>query len=73
LVRLAAQPLADHHLHLLRSAIAPREGVALTAKDLIRQMDEAKIQRGVVLSLAYHFGNPNRPPVENDWTREQAA
>ena len=81
-VRLTAQPAADHHQHLLRSAIEPPKGVALTAEDLIRQMNEAKIQRAVVLSFAYHFGNPNRPSVEkeyervraeNDWTREQAA
>ena len=79
---LAGQPAVDHHLHLLRSAISPPEGVAKNAADLIRQMDAARIRRGVVLSFAYHFGNPNRPPVENelgrvqaenDWTREQAA
>lgn len=77
-----AQPLVDHHQHLLRSAIEPPPGVALSARDLIRQMDEAGIRRAVVLSFAYHFGNPNRPPVENeydrvrtenDWTRDQAG
>jgi predicted TIM-barrel fold metal-dependent hydrolase len=45
-------------------------------------MDDAKIERAVLLSIAYQFGNPNRPPVaneyervkaENDWTAEQAA
>jgi predicted TIM-barrel fold metal-dependent hydrolase len=65
-----------------KSAASPPKGFALTAADLIRQMDEARIQRGVVLSIAYQFGNPNRPPVanerqrvqtENDWTAEQAA
>ena len=81
-VRLAAQPAVDHHLHLLRSAIAPPQGFALNASDLIRQMDEAGVRRGVVLSIAYQFGNPFRPPVaneyervkeENDWTATQAA
>ena len=77
-----AQPSTDHHQHLLRSAVAPPDGFALNAADLIAQMDEAGIRRAVVLSIAYQFGNPNRPPVdnehervkaENDWTREQAA
>ncbi len=49
---------------------------------MIRQMDEAGIRRGVVLSIAYQFGNPFRPAVaneyervkaENDWTAAQAA
>ena len=79
---LHAQPVADHHLHLLRSAIAPPKGFALNAQDLVRQMDEAGIRRGVVLSVAYQFGNPFRPTVtneyervkaENDWTASQAA
>ncbi|MBL8175514.1 MAG: amidohydrolase family protein [Bryobacterales bacterium] len=79
---LAAQPAVDHHLHLLRAAASVPKGFALTAEDLIRQMDEAGVGRGVVLSIAYQFGNPNRAPVanerervrqENDWTAEQAA
>ncbi|MBL8222650.1 MAG: amidohydrolase family protein [Bryobacterales bacterium] len=77
-----AQPAVDHHLHLLQSAASPPKEFARTAADLIRQLDEARIQRGVVLSIAYQFGNPNRPPVanerqrvqaENDWTAQQAA
>lgn len=79
---LAAQPRADHHQHLLRSALTPPEGYAQSAAELIRQLDEAKIERAVLLSIAYQFGNPNRPAVaneyervkaENDWTAEQAA
>ncbi|MBL8240812.1 MAG: amidohydrolase family protein [Bryobacterales bacterium] len=81
-VTLKPQPAADHHLHLLRSTIAPPQGFALTAEELIRQMDDAGIQRGVVLSVAYQFGNPFRPAVaneyarvkaENNWTASQAA
>ena len=77
-----AQPTADHHLHLLRSSIAPPQGFALNAEELVRQMDDAGIRRGVVLSIAYQFGNPFRPAVaneyervkaENDWTAAQAA
>jgi hypothetical protein len=46
----------------------------------VRRM--AGIGRAVVLSLGYQFGNPNRPPVEdeyakvraeNDWTAQQVA
>jgi predicted TIM-barrel fold metal-dependent hydrolase len=80
--RSYAQPAEDHHQHLLRSAAAPPEGFALSAGELIAQMNEAGIRHAVVLSIAYQFGNPSRPPVdneharvqaENDWTREQAA
>lgn len=79
---LAAQSRADHHQHLLRSALTPPAGYAQSAAELIRQLDEAKIDRAVLLSIAYQFGSPNRPPVaneyervkaENDWTAEQAA
>lgn len=79
---LSAQPAVDHHSHLLRSANAPPQGFALNAEEMIRQMDEAGIRRGVVLSIAYQFGNPFRPAVaneyervkaENDWTAAQAA
>lgn len=79
---MAAQPAADHHLHLLRSAVSPPKGYAVRADELIRQMDEARIQRGLVLSIAYQFGNPFRAEVpneyervkaENDWTAQQAA
>ncbi|MBM3767271.1 MAG: hypothetical protein FJW32_17925 [Acidobacteria bacterium] len=81
-VTLAAQPRVDHHQHLLRSALAPPEGYAQSAAELVKQLDEAKIERAVLLSIAYQLGNPNRPPVaneyervkaENDWTAEQAA
>ena len=77
-----AQPAADHHQHLLRSAVSPPEGYALTAGELIAQMNETGIRRAVVLSIAYQLGDPRRRPIddeyarvkaENDWTREQAA
>src|SRR5262245_10761782 len=58
-----AQPAMDHHQHLLRSAIAPPEGFPLSADELIAQMDEAGIRRAVILSIAYQFGNPSRPPI----------
>ena len=81
-MRSYAQPAVDHHQHLLRSAVTSPKGFALSADELIAQMDEAGIRRAVILSIAYQFGNPSRPPIdneharvkeENDWTREQAA
>jgi hypothetical protein len=54
----------------------------LEVAELIRNLDDAGIRRAAVLSVAYQFGNPNRPPVENeydqvkaenDWTSKQVA
>jgi predicted TIM-barrel fold metal-dependent hydrolase len=54
----------------------------VTADDLVKLLDQAGIGRAVVLSVAYQFGNPNRPAVddeyakvraENDWTSREAA
>ena len=78
-------PAVDHHQHLYspetiglaRATIEP-----LDAADLIAYLDAAGIARAAVLSTAYQFGNPNRPPVENeyakvraenDWTSQQVA
>ncbi|MFN7924054.1 MAG: amidohydrolase family protein [Bryobacteraceae bacterium] len=80
-IPLAAQPLADHHMHLLHLGPAP-PGYPSTAEETIRQMDAVGVRWGVLLSAAYQFGNPFRPPVENeyervkaenDWTAEQAG
>lgn len=79
-----AAPLVDHHQHLwspAAAALAPNLSV-LTASDLVRLLDEAGIRRAAVYSLAYQYGNPNRPPVEdeyakvmaeNDWTAREVA
>lgn len=79
-----SSPTIDYHQHLL-SPSAARLGslpVAVTARDLIPLMDAAGVRRSLVLSLAYQYGNPNRPPVEdeyarvkaeNDWTAAQVA
>ncbi|HYW51096.1 MAG TPA: hypothetical protein VE861_10835 [Gemmatimonadaceae bacterium] len=66
--QLAAQaaPLADHHQHLFSPAIeqllaSPSGGPkTITARDVIAVLDSAGIRRGVVLSVAYMFGRPNR-------------
>ncbi len=53
-----------------------------TAEKLIAQLDDARIPRAVVLSVAYWYGSAHRPPVdnelakvqaENDWTVQQTA
>src|SRR5690242_17329334 len=79
-----AANLIDHHQHLaspqaLSVFSAPK---AITAADLIAQMDAAGIDRAVVLSDAYGFSNPFKNPgpdeyarvrEENDWVSAQVA
>jgi predicted TIM-barrel fold metal-dependent hydrolase len=80
-----AQPSIDYHQHLL-SPSAAQQGSSLpkpfTASDLISLLDAAGVQRALVLSLAYQYGNPNKAPIsdeyaqvrrENDWTAGQVA
>ena len=78
-------PRADHHQHLFGPAIVARATTPMEMVDaarLITLLDEAGIRQAAVLSLAYMYGNPNRPPVEreydavkaeNDWTSAQVA
>jgi predicted TIM-barrel fold metal-dependent hydrolase len=82
--RQAPSTLIDHHQHLFSKAVtafAPSLPL-VTADDLIPLLDAAGIRRAVILSQGYQFGNPNRPPVEdeyakvkaeNDWTSQQIA
>ena len=75
-------PLVDHHQHFFSKAItafAPTLPV-IGADDLIPLLDAAGVRRAVIFSQGYQFGNPNRPPVddeyakvkaENDWTSQQ--
>src|SRR5215475_15163662 len=79
-----AQPLVDYHQHLFHPAVtglAPDTGT-VTASELVAYLDAAGIRRALVLSVAYQFANPNRPAVEdeytkvraeNDWTSRQVA
>jgi predicted TIM-barrel fold metal-dependent hydrolase len=79
-----AQPLVDHHQHFFGPAVIEMSpGVEpITATELVVLLDSAGIRRAVVLSVAYQFGNPNKPPIgneyaqvkaENDWTSRQVA
>ena len=78
------RPAIDYHQHLLSPTLATLGSLpnAFTARDLIPLLDAAGVQRALVLSLAYQYGNPNRPAVrdeykyvmaENDWTARQVA
>lgn len=83
-MQVRAQPLVDHHQHLfspLVAALSPAVRV-IGASDLIEFLDDAGIERAIVLSVAYQFGNPNRPAIadeyeqvraENDWTGQEVA
>src|SRR5687767_7680545 len=82
-------PLADHHQHLfspaLAALIAPAPPAAptpaITATDLIAQLDAAGIKRAAVLSTAYIWEQPSRSVdnasgkvrADNDWTSQQVA
>jgi predicted TIM-barrel fold metal-dependent hydrolase len=76
-------PLVDHHQHLFSQETSRLSRIEpLEASDLIAYLDAAGIRRAVVLSVAYQYGNPNRPPIqdeyeqvkaENDWTSRQIA
>lgn len=79
-----AQPEIDYHQHLLSPELARLGSLpnAFTARDLIPMLNAAGVKRALVLSLAYQYGNPNRPAVpdeyaqvrrENDWTAQQVA
>jgi predicted TIM-barrel fold metal-dependent hydrolase len=77
-----AQPLVDHHQHLVSPTLAAVIKVApITAAELVQHLDEAGIKRAVVLSTAYSFSNPSRKVendydfvrADNDWTAEQVA
>lgn len=83
----APAPVADHHLHLFSPAAAAWMSsastmrAAITADQLVAELDEAGIERAAVLSVAYAYGNParqvddeyERVRAENDWAAAQAA
>lgn len=77
-----AAPLVDYHQHLVSPAFAPiaklpvRDGAAL-----LRELDEAGIERAVVLSVGYSFADERkaltdpdrRTREENDWTSAEVT
>ena len=78
----AQAPFGDHHQHVFSPMIAEVGKITpITAKDVVALLDEARIKRGVLLSVAYMYGRPGREPQneyekvkeENDWVGAQAA
>lgn len=83
----ANPPAADHHQHVFSPQMVQFLGMAgtgkdsLTAADVIKLLDAAGIERGVLLSTAYSYGRPGKEPqdeyarvrAENDWVGAQAA
>jgi predicted TIM-barrel fold metal-dependent hydrolase len=77
--------IIDYHQHLYSPDAGARSSLGskgIDADNLITQLDAAGIGRAIVLSVAYSFSNPNKPPVpneyahvkaENDWTSAQVA
>jgi hypothetical protein len=61
-------PSIDHHQHLFSpatAALAPGL-VPVSAADLVKLLDDAGIRRAAVFSVAYQFGDPNRPSVDDE-------
>lgn len=80
--RQGPSTLIDHHQHFFSEAVTAFTPAlpVVTADDLVPLLDAAAISRAVIFSQGYQFGNPNRPPVEdeyakvraeNDWTSQQ--
>lgn len=78
------QSMVDYHQHLFSPAtVKLSPGIdPISASALVALLDSAGISRGLVLSVAYQFGNPNKPTInneyaqvkaENDWTSRQVA
>lgn len=79
---LREAPLVDHHQHLVSAAFAPiaklpaRDGAALVA-----ELDAAGIEKAVVLSMGYSFGDERKKLAdpdrltreENDWTSAEVS
>jgi predicted TIM-barrel fold metal-dependent hydrolase len=81
-VSLRTAPLVDYHQHLVSPTFAPI--VKLPARDgaaLVKELDEAGIERAVVLSVGYSFADerkglpdPDRQTREqNDWTSAEVV
>jgi predicted TIM-barrel fold metal-dependent hydrolase len=85
------RPVVDHHQHLVSRAGAAAQDLAyptpagqptISAADLIARLDDAGIQRAVVLSVAFWFDSRRDEPspqsyakvrAENDWAAAQIA
>jgi uncharacterized protein len=85
---LSAQtPVVDYHQHLFSPAAAAvvtgdSRSAGISARDVVALLDQAGMERALILSVAYTWGKASRTPVEdeyehvraeNDWTAQQVA
>ena len=82
-----AAPTADHHQHVFSESLIAMVAAAgsgtpvIKAERVLALLDEAGIQRAVLLSAGYMFESPLREVddraakmrAENDWSRDEAA
>jgi len=76
-------PFASYHQHLISPAMSEFWSTPdqLDAQQLIQQLDAAQIERALVLSVAYAYGDERRQVpdeltkvrAENDWTASQVS
>ncbi len=76
-VHLSVEKGADGLWRIAAESIGfptPSEGnPPFKAERLIAELDEAAIKKGVVLSVAYQWGDLDKGRAENDWVAEQTA
>jgi predicted TIM-barrel fold metal-dependent hydrolase len=68
-----AGPRVDHHQHLLTAEMTAEGQKPIDAAAMIALLDEADIERAVLLSNAYRYADYAKVKAENDWTAEEAA
>ncbi|HZR25337.1 MAG TPA: amidohydrolase family protein [Vicinamibacterales bacterium] len=73
----APTPVVDYHQHLFSAAAmalvtGDPKSKGITARDVVALLDEAGIQRALVLSVAYTWSKASRTPVENDYEHVKA-
>lgn len=66
-------PPVDHHQHLLTPAMTADGQKPIDAASMIAVLDEAGIERAVLLSNAYRYADYEKVQAENDWTGSEAA
>jgi len=80
--RAAIVPQVDYHQHLVSANFAPiAKHAPRDGKALLAELDSAGIEKAVVLSVAYTYGDERKhlpdpdglARTENDWTSQQVA
>jgi predicted TIM-barrel fold metal-dependent hydrolase len=83
----APSPVTDYHQHLFSPAAmalvtGKPDSPGISARDVVALLDDAGIERALVLSMGYTWGKASRAPVENeyehvrsenDWVAQQVA